>query len=289
MNQTIYEISFKIQPEWVDWVQELCADLNPIINYELQDPTHCLIQVFTTSEPLLKEQLNILHQRLIPHLLDSSEIHIQLKTPDWQNTWKQFFKPIIIEDKLLINPSWIPVPTDKIYPYTIQIDPGMAFGTGQHFTTQYCLKRLLHLDSPKEYLIDLGTGSGILSILAAQIGFSDITAIDIDSIAVETAKKMADQNHTLNKITFCIQDIASIGLDKKYNVVLANLLTPILIQFSKKIFSLLEKNSYLVMSGIWQKEQTEAVIQEYQKYSLELIHQDSNDGWHGITFRRLTD
>ena len=63
-------------------------------------------------------------------------------------------------------------------------------------------------------------------------------------------------------------------------------LTPILIQFSKKIFYLLEKNSYLVMSGIWQKEQAESVIQEYQKYPVKLIHQDSSDGWYGITFQR---
>ncbi len=169
---------------------------------------------------------------------------------EWAEAWKKYFKPIEISEKLLILPSWLndePLPGQKV----LQIDPGMSFGTGQHATTNYCLKCIDRFAGSKKTLLDAGCGSGILAIAGALLGYETIDAFDFDPEAVVVAGENASLNNVADKINLEVGNAADYpGRSEKYDLVCANILGHLLIAFRFNIVNWVAPGGVLVLSGI---------------------------------------
>ncbi|MBQ7003624.1 MAG: 50S ribosomal protein L11 methyltransferase [Oscillospiraceae bacterium] len=174
---------------------------------------------------------------------------------DWANNWKQYFKPLPIGEKLLIKPSWeaLPEGNDRI---VLEIDPASSFGTGQHHTTRLCLELTEKILQPHDRVLDLGCGSGILSIGALLLGAENAVAVDIVENSVRTAVENAGKNGIgEDRYTAYCGDICSDAalcekIGSGYDVICANIVADVLIAMSDYFGRFLKEKGYLIVSGI---------------------------------------
>jgi ribosomal protein L11 methyltransferase len=177
--------------------------------------------------------------------------------PDWGEEWKKYFHPLHIGKKFVVKPTWEPyqpVGDDII----IEIDPGMAFGTGQHHSTAMCLEAMEDLFRNKVSLrevLDVGTGTGILGIAAVRLGAEKVICLDIDDKAVAVAVDNAILNQAAEKME--IRNRALASLQQKFDLILANLTAKTLLELSANLESLLTPGGYLVISGIIEQQSRE--------------------------------
>ncbi|MBO7223330.1 MAG: 50S ribosomal protein L11 methyltransferase, partial [Kiritimatiellae bacterium] len=179
-----------------------------------------------------------------------------LAREDWTESWKKFFHIIHVTDKITIRPIWEEYEASE-GELVVDIEPGMSFGTGIHPTTQSCLKFLEQLSSVDGMLdskvIDMGCGSGILSIAAHKLGYSEVEGYDYDPAAVKVSKENAEHNGLTNKIPFDVADVTAPEPLPRGNVVVANILAVVLIDAAKAIASSVDKSKgqhALILSGI---------------------------------------
>ncbi len=214
-----------------------------------------------------------------------------MKEEDWAENWKQYFKPLNVGDKILILPEWetLRSPTDRT---VFTVNPGMSFGTGSHHTTQLCIMALEKYLKPGMSVLDLGCGSGILSIIALLLGASDATAVDIDPNAVEIAVKNAERNQiALNKYrTFAgniltDEDLKASISDKAYDVVLANIVADVIIGLKPIVPEFLKDGAILITSGIID-DRKEDVLAAYETAGLTLIGEAEQGGWVSLVYQK---
>ncbi|MDF3002457.1 MAG: ribosomal protein methyltransferase [Bacillota bacterium] len=168
---------------------------------------------------------------------------------DWKDNWKEYFKPAKLTDRIVIKPSWEAYSAAKDE-LVIEIDPGMAFGTGTHPTTSLCIKLLEKcLETDLDSVIDVGCGSGILSIAAALLGAKDIAAVDIDPVAVEVTKENVELNGVSSKVRVYEGDLTK-GLNEKAEIVVANLMADLVMMLSKDVAAHLTGKAIYISSGI---------------------------------------
>jgi len=173
----------------------------------------------------------------------------KMENQDWQRNWRRFFRPVRISKKLLILPVWEEFPPHAEETHIIRIDPGPAFGTGQHATTKMCLQAMESFGSlESRTLLDVGTGSGILAIYGAQLGFGNIEAIDVDPEAVRWAERNIGLNGATNTITLSGTGIEEI--QGRFSLVCANLILSELFRLMPEFSRLVETDGHLVASGI---------------------------------------
>jgi ribosomal protein L11 methyltransferase len=175
-----------------------------------------------------------------------------IRDPDWGETWKKYFKPLRVSRNLVIKPTWerfTPNGTDIV----IEIDPGMAFGTGQHASTRMCLEAIeaILLDDrtfAKGHVLDVGTGTGILGIACAKLGAGRVLCVDDD----EQATKIAQENIRINRVEdrVTVDSRAIAALTEPFSLIVANLTARILIELSPHLIRLVSPGGYLVISGI---------------------------------------
>lgn len=168
---------------------------------------------------------------------------------DWKDNWKEYFKPAKLTDRIVIKPSWedYTAGQDEL---VIEIDPGMAFGTGTHPTTSLCIKLLeQHITPDADSIIDVGCGSGILSIAAALLGAKDIAAVDIDPVAVEVTKENVELNGVASKVRVYEGDLTK-GLNERADIVVANLMADLVMMLSKDVAAHLTGKAIYISSGI---------------------------------------
>jgi ribosomal protein L11 methyltransferase len=175
--------------------------------------------------------------------------------PQWGEVWKRFFKPLRITKNIIVKPSW------ERYSATgretvIEIDPGMAFGTGQHPSTSMCIEAMEEIllkdrTFQKWRVLDVGTGTGILGISAAKLGASSVMCVDIDDQAVEIAHKNVAVNHVGDRVVIVNSDVAKIK--GTFELIVANLTAETLIKIKSHLVKMMEKGGYLVISGIIEK------------------------------------
>ncbi|KOS67982.1 ribosomal protein L11 methyltransferase [Lysinibacillus contaminans] len=174
---------------------------------------------------------------------------IEVNEEDWATAWKQYYHPVKISERFTIVPTWeeyTPVSTDELI---IELDPGMAFGTGTHPTTVMCLQGLEKVVKPGDTVVDIGTGSGVLSIGAAMLGAKSVHALDLDEVAVRSAK----ENVELNKVSDTVSVFHGNLLDtvkEPADVVVANILAEIIMSFTDDAFSIVKPGGLYVTSGI---------------------------------------
>jgi ribosomal protein L11 methyltransferase len=182
-----------------------------------------------------------------------SSVFTFIEDEDWMAAWKKHYNPVLIGNKLQIVPSWMNPPDPSRIP--IRINPGMAFGTGTHPSTQMCLEHLETYAPKGKPIIDLGCGSGILSIAAIKLGADHALAVDIDEQAVRNTRENAEINQVLEKIESSLGSLQEIR-EKRFSiyeapVVVVNILAPVIVSlFQSGLGDLVEKNGILILAGI---------------------------------------
>lgn len=166
---------------------------------------------------------------------------------DWANNWKQYYKPTKVGEHIVVKPTWEDY-EEKPGEVVVELDPGMAFGTGTHETTRMCIKALEKKVKGDTTVFDIGTGSGILSIAAAKLGAKHVVGVDLDPVAVESAKKNLEFNK-VNNIEILYGDLMEV-VEGKANIVVANILADIIMFLSEGVRAFIEDEGYFIASGI---------------------------------------
>jgi ribosomal protein L11 methyltransferase len=200
---------------------------------------------------------------------------------DWENEWKKYFKPQRVSDFVVIKPTWEPY-TPASDETVVEIDPGMAFGTGTHETTRMCIALLEEYLQAGDSVLDVGCGSGILAVVAAKLGAGSVLALDLDSVAVETAQKNVLINNAEGKVRVIRSDILSaVPEDSKYNIIVANIIADVIIKLNQSILRYMKKPGIYICSGII-KDRLDDVLAALKKNGLRAIKVSNRGEWCAI-------
>lgn len=288
-NNEINAIMRDTKKYW-DYADESALNKQPAVQAYIEDDGNTengnaekTVQAVRNSMHELKEMENDLG-------FDLGTLEIKTKRvaeQDWANNWKAYFKPMPVGEKLLICPSW-EEPAKDSGRIVLRIDPGMAFGTGTHHTTRMCLELLEKYVKNGSVVADLGCGSGILSIAAALLGAKEVYAVDID----ENASKIAGENAQINGVNMDSlfirtgdiltdkafkADIAS----RKFDIVTANIVANVLIEFAPVAGELLKENGTFIASGIID-DRLDEVLSAFKENGLKIITVLTGENWRAV-------
>ncbi len=242
-----------------------------------KDRNKAVVHIYISPEESPAEAVAFLSERYnaegIEHEIDLSICRNQ----DWENNWKAYFKPLPVGDKLLIRPVWEDE-YDADGRIVLDIEPGLAFGNGGHDTTRLCLETLEKHINPDVELLDIGCGSGILGIAGLLLGAKSATGVDIDALAVKTAK----ENGTINgfeepKFTVFEGNLTD-KVTGKYDVVVANIVADIIVMFTENVGQFLKDDGVYITSGIIDTREQD-VLDAFEKYGFEVIGRHESCGW----------
>lgn len=203
---------------------------------------------------------------------------------DWANSWKQYYHPVKISKRFTVVPTWedyTPVETDELI---IELDPGMAFGTGTHPTTVLCLQALEKYLEPDQTVVDVGTGSGVLAIGAALLGASHITALDLDEVAVRAAKENVAYNKTDDRIDVLHANLLD-AVEDAPDLIIANILADVIMSFSADAYGLLKEGGLFITSGIILQKR-DAVKDDLIAMGFEIVETVLMEDWVAIIARK---
>lgn len=211
---------------------------------------------------------------------------------DWINNWKQYFKPFTVDD-ILIKPTWEQVPEEHKDKLLIQIDPGTAFGTGMHETTQLCIRQLSRYVKEGVRVLDVGTGSGILGIAALKLGAGQVFGTDLDENAVNAVKENLEANQISESRFQVVQgnliedeDIRVQAGEECYDIAVANILAPVIILLQAEIGRHLRQGGIFITSGIINTKEDEVRAAMEANGRLEIVETTYQGDWVSITARK---
>lgn len=241
------------------------------------DRTKGIIHVYVNPHENPLEAVSFIKERL-----DEQGIEYDIKiadcaTEDWVNNWKQYFHPMPIGEKLLIRPVWEDE-YDAGERKILHIEPGLAFGTGSHPTTKLCLETLEKYIDESSTVLDIGCGSGILSIASLLLGAESAFGVDIDSLAVKTAMANAEENGFGNDRFNVVQGNLSDKVSGKYNVIVANIVADIIMEFNKEVGKFLDDDGVYITGGIIEAREDE-VLYSFSQNGFEVIERFDEKGW----------
>ena len=241
-----------------------------------KDMTKAFVKIYIEDD---KEAENI----LLLGKNDGFNIYInKLKAEDWENGWKKYYSTFNITDDIVIVPAWEDY-DKKEGEKVITLDSGMAFGTGTHETTKMCVSFIEESVSENTEVIDIGTGSGILAIASALYGAKEITAIDIDELAVKVAKENVMINGFEDVINVRQGDLLK-DVDGKYDVVIANIVADIIKMLIPDIRRFMKENGVFIISGII-KEREQEVYDFAVEHGFTVEKTESKGGWTAMKLR----
>ncbi len=248
-----------------------------LIDEELlkKDKTKALIHVYISPEENPAESVAFLRERLSEEGIENEIDTTGCDEMDWRNNWKQFFFPIPVGEKLLIRPTWRDE-YDAGDRKVINIDPGMAFGTGNHETTRLCLKCLEKFVKEDDVVLDVGCGSGILSIASVLLGAKSAFGVDIDPTAVRTAFENTEMNNVSDKCNFVAGNLTD-KVSGTYDIVVANIVADAIIMLSKDVRNFMNDKSVYIMSGIIDSRKDEVLSVIEKDFEVTNIFEEA--GW----------
>lgn len=309
MSQTDYwELQIKINPDLEDIVAEFCFEQLPCEgvvlaeeaykDLEMISTTEGTLKVFLTEEPqnleqLLKSERELLKSRgLSDEELGSWEYVISNKpNEDWSKKWKEKWDITRVTDKIVIVPDWLSY-EDKEGEVVIRLEPGCAFGTGTHQTTQLCMKALEKYMKKGDKVADIGMGSGILSICAKKFGASYVHGCDIDEDVIDVAK----ENAVKNGVTLLSEPNSGEGvffelntadkIQEKFDFVCANILHNVLAEIMGDLKNIMKSGAIMSLSGILD-EKKPVVLEAIKRENLEIIEEIHQDQWTSFVVRKV--
>lgn len=275
----------------VDDPQTAQAFLEPIdedkaSSYDFSGPGPFVVKAYFHEDRALLEQISA-GLAEVENLLGSSCViqYREVQDEDWEDSWKKYYHSFRVGRRLVIKPSWEQY--DKLEgDLVIEIDPGMAFGTGSHASTRFCLLLIEQYIQGGERVIDAGCGSGILSLAAAQLGASEILAIDLDRVAVQVAQENVDRNGLANRVKVVAGDIYRDIGNEEADVILANLTADVILPWLPTAVAALKSSGLLFASGI-QDSRWPELRQAMEQAGLAIIQVLLDADWVGVAARRL--
>ena len=245
------------------------------------DKTIASVSVYLPAERSVAECISFLRERFAASNLEDAKIEtVGVNEEDWANSWKAYYKPIKIGEKLVIVPAW-----EKYTPaegeLIVRMDPGMAFGTGTHETTRLVIKLLENYTKEGCRMLDVGTGSGILAICASKLGAGECRAYDIDPMAVRVANENI-KDSGLTNITCEVSDLLrQVDKSRPYDLICANIVADIIIRMTPDVGELMHKDTVLLASGII-LERSDDVTECFEKHGFRIVERLEENGWCGL-------
>ena len=306
MDKNYFELRLKINPEMEDLIAEIFFDNFDCEGVVLAEETYKDLEMISTTEGTLKIFLkdddsttfedmkydieNVLDlyreefqsRGLTDDELGSWDFELEeKKTEDWSQKWKEKWDVTHVTDKIAVVPDWINY-KPKENEVIIKLEPGCAFGTGTHQTTQLCMKALEKYMNKGDKVADIGMGSGILSILAKKLGATSVYGCDTDDTVIEVAKENAKKNNV--EATFELGSADKIN--DKFDFVCANILHFVLAEIMGDLKNLMKTGAMMSLSGILD-EKKQMVIDAYEKENLELVEEIHQDQWTSFVVKRI--
>jgi ribosomal protein L11 methyltransferase len=210
-----------------------------------------------------------------------------LSDEDWATAWKKYYHPVRVTRYLTIVPSWEDYQPAQSGELVLRLDPGRAFGTGTHPTTKLCLQALETVINGGEHLIDVGTGSGVLSIAAKSMGVGAVEAYDLDDVAVASAQTNLDLNPVAKDVKVAANDLLA-GIDTQADIIVANILAEIIIPLVPQARQNLKRGGYFITSGIID-DKFQTVLTALTDAGFQIAQHTQMGDWHGIVAYLPTD
>ena len=307
MADTYVELQIKINPDIEDILSEICFENLPCEGVVLAEETYKDLEMVSTTEGTLKvflnpdsspaemltedyisnvltSQRNLLRARgLSDEELGSWEFSVQKKpNEDWSKKWKEKWDVTHVSDRITVVPDWIEYSPHREDEVIIRLEPGCAFGTGTHQTTQLCMKAIEKYMPSNAKMADIGTGSGILAICASKFGASEVYGCDNDPTVIDVAKENAFKNDA--ECTFELNTADKIT--EKFDFICANILHNVLAEIMGDLKNIMQNGAIMVLSGILD-EKKHVVIDAVKKYNLTLLEEAHQDQWVALIVKNL--
>lgn len=243
-----------------------------------KDRSKAIIHVYVNPHENPAEAVSFIKERFDAEGIENEIKISDCKTEDWVNNWKQYFHPMPIGNKLLIRPTWEDE-YDAGGRKVLHIEPGLAFGTGSHPTTKLCLETLEKYIKEDSTVLDIGCGSGILSIASLLLGAKSAFGVDIDKLAVKTALANAKENGFEPPVFNAVNGNLSDKVEGKFSVVVANIVADIIMEFNTQVGQFLENDGVYITGGIIDARKDE-VLYSFAQNGFTVIEQFEEKGWN---------
>lgn len=246
------------------------------------DKTVVSVSAYVSADKPVTDHVAYISERLGALGIEHKTELISLCEEDWADSWKQYYKPIKIGEKLVVVPMWEKYDANE-NEIIVKMDPGMAFGTGTHETTRLCATLLEKYVNSSTLMLDVGTGSGILAICASKLGAEKCYAYDIDPVAVRVARENVKDNDVTN-IECEVSDLLKGVKEQKYDVIAANIVADIIIRMLPDIGKYMHNDTILVISGIID-ERCADVYESISKNGFTTVEEIHENGWCAISLK----
>ncbi|MBO5746826.1 MAG: 50S ribosomal protein L11 methyltransferase [Clostridia bacterium] len=249
-----------------------------------KDRTVSIIHIYISDEENPFEAVAYLKERYAAVGINCEIDTDSISEAEWADNWKKFFKVTEIGERLVIRPSWEEY-DNKDGRVVLSIDPGAAFGTGTHATTRMCLGLLERFVYPDCTLLDIGSGSGILSIAGVLLGVKHADGVDIDPVAVKVADENAAMNGIEDKVSYIKGDLCD-KISSRYDVVCANIVADVIISLLSNVDNFMKEDSVFICSGIIDVREND-VKAAFERFGYKIIDEETMENWRAFAVKKI--
>ena len=297
MKNSYFELQIKINPQMEDIVSDICFENFPCEGVVLAEETYKDLEMISTTEgtlrvfltesaeveTVLKEQRELLKSRgFSDEELGSWDfVYSEKENEDWSKKWKEKWDVTHVSDRITVVPDWIDYNPKRNDEVIIKLEPGCAFGTGTHSTTQLCMKAIEKYMQQNADVADIGMGSGILAICAKKFGANYVYGCDNDETVIDVAKENAIKNGVECEFELNTAD----KISRKFDFVLANILHNVLAEIMGDLKAIMKNEAFMVLSGILDEKKS-FVLDVVKSYNMELVEEMHQNQWVALVVRR---
>lgn len=297
MKNSYFELQIKINPQMEDIVSDICFENFPCEGVVLAEETYKDLEMISTTEgtlrvfltesaeveTVLKEQRELLKSRgFSDEELGSWDfVYSEKENEDWSKKWKEKWDVTHVSDRITVVPDWIDYNPKRNDEVIIKLEPGCAFGTGTHSTTQLCMKAIEKYMPRNADVADIGMGSGILAICAKKFGANYVYGCDNDETVIDVAKENAIKNGVECEFELNTAD----KISRKFDFVLANILHNVLAEIMGDLKAIMKNEAFMVLSGILDEKKS-FVLDAVKSYNMELVEEMHQNQWVALVVKK---